>query len=115
MLSRYERFIGAIVIIILNLSFSHKMFHKSTVVNLPKSNIGQQNSIIFHRFGIEGLQKVYIQASLHADELPGLLVCHHLIHLLEEAASKGLVDNSEIIIVPFANPIGLSQNILGLN
>mmetsp|Transcript_14197 Transcript_14197/g.14827 ORF Transcript_14197/g.14827 Transcript_14197/m.14827 type:complete len:407 (-) Transcript_14197:52-1272(-) len=57
-------------------------------------------------------KRVYIQGSLHADEIPGLLVCNHLSKLLDEAASRGEIEG-EIIIVPFANPIGLSQQILG--
>ena len=41
-----------------------------------------------------------------------MLVAHHLIHLLDDAAERGLIKD-EIIIVPFANPIGLSQHVLG--
>ncbi|MBA3056867.1 MAG: succinylglutamate desuccinylase/aspartoacylase family protein [Gammaproteobacteria bacterium] len=54
--------------------------------------------------------KVYIQASLHAEELPGMLVAHHLRALLEaaEAASQIL---GEVILVPVANPLGLAQRV----
>lgn len=48
--------------------------------------------------------KVYIQAGLHADEAPGYLVAHHLEQLLDNAEILG-----EIILIPAANPIGLSQ------
>ena len=47
-----------------------------------------------------------------ADEVPGLLVNHHLITLLDQAASQGLIQE-HIKIISYANPIGLSQNILG--
>ena len=54
--------------------------------------------------------KVYIQASLHADELPGMLVAHHLRTLLEAAQAQGAV-LGEVIVVPVANPIGLAQRV----
>ena len=52
--------------------------------------------------------KAYIQAGLHADEAPGYLVLHHLTRLLDQAGSQGII-NGEIVVVPAANPIGLSQ------
>jgi len=58
------------------------------------------------------LEKVYIQASLHADELPGIVVINHLMKLLEEADHKGLI-RKQIVIVPYANPLGLSQKLMG--
>jgi predicted deacylase len=54
--------------------------------------------------------KVYIQASLHAEELPGMLVAHHLRALLEAAETAGLI-HGEIVVVPVANPIGLAQRL----
>ncbi len=54
--------------------------------------------------------KVYIQASLHADELPGMLVAHHLHTLLEAADVRGDV-LGEVVVVPVANPIGLAQRL----
>ncbi|WP_108262695.1 M14 family zinc carboxypeptidase [Mangrovicoccus ximenensis] len=61
------------------------------------------------RFGTPGARpKVYLQAGLHADELPGMLVLSRLAALLGEAAAKGLI-RGEIVLVPVANPIGLSQ------
>lgn len=84
-------------------------------VPLPSNTIGTQMSLLFHRYGPRNSGgKAYIQASLHADELPGLLVAHHLIKLLEVADKKQLI-KKEIVIVPFANPIGLSQGVLGLH
>jgi predicted deacylase len=58
--------------------------------------------------GNMGGQKAYIQASLHADELPGMLVAHHLRLKLAALQAAGQV-LGEIILVPMANPIGLSQ------
>ena len=85
----------------------------STKILLPVAAIGSQLHLLFHRFGSQQIAgKAYIQASLHAEELPGLLVAHHLINLLEAADKKDLIVK-EIVIVPFANPIGLAQNFLG--
>ena len=67
-----------------------------------------------HKFGSdnESSGRVYIQASLHADEVPGMLVANHLIKMLDVADSKGEI-RKEIVIVPYANPIGLSQFLFG--
>jgi len=55
--------------------------------------------------------KVYIQAGLHASELPGLLVAHYLREklLLEEENGHFL---GEVLLVPVSNPIGLDQTLL---
>lgn len=66
-----------------------------------------------HRWGPRDQSRVYIQASIHADEIPGMLVANHLCHLLDLADAAGLVLTKEIVIIPFANPIGLSQNVMG--
>lgn len=90
------------------------MSRRSERIELPITAPGVRQHILVHKFGPAETTgpKAYIQASLHADEIPGLLVNHHLLQLLEEADSKGLINN-EIIIVPYANPIGLSQWMLG--
>jgi predicted deacylase len=61
------------------------------------------------RFGSPGRgKKVYIQASLHADEVPAMLVAHVLKRELARLEDEGRIQG-EIILVPAANPIGLSQ------
>lgn len=55
--------------------------------------------------------KVVIQASLHADELPGMLVAHHLRGLLSAAEAAGQLQG-EVVLVPLANPIGLDQTLM---
>lgn len=77
-------------------------------IPLPSSSPGTQRSLLVHRFGPTGGKKAYLQASLHADELPGILVLHHLLALLKDATLLG-----EVVVVPYANPIGLSQNLGG--
>ena len=54
---------------------------------------------------------VYLQASLHADELPGMLVLQHLKRLLVAAEAAGHI-TGQVTIVPMANPIGLDQTLL---
>ncbi|HNC94632.1 MAG TPA: M14 family metallopeptidase [Myxococcota bacterium] len=71
---------------------------------LPSSSPGTRRELLVHRYGPSGGKKAVIQASLHADELPGILVAQHLGALLEGAELLG-----EVVVVPYANPIGLSQ------
>ncbi len=66
----------------------------------------------FH-FGVPGQgQKVYIQAALHADEVPGMLVAQFLRTELLALEAAGKL-RGEIILVPAANPIGLAQAVHG--
>jgi hypothetical protein len=53
-------------------------------------------------------KKTYIQASLHADEIPGMLVAWHLRSRLAALDAAGKIAG-EIVLVPVANPVGLSQ------
>jgi predicted deacylase len=66
----------------------------------------------FH-FGTPGSgKKVYIQGSLHADEVPGMLVAQVLRKELAALEAAGQI-SGEVILVPAANPIGLAQAIHG--
>ena len=66
----------------------------------------------FH-FGPPGSgKKVYIQGSLHADEVPGMLVSQFLRKELSALEAAGKI-SGEIILVPAANPIGLAQALHG--
>lgn len=84
-------------------------------IALPLAMPGTQRMLAVYRFtpakgasGGASAGKCYIQAALHADEIPGMLAARHLITLLEAADREGRIAG-EIIIVPVANPIGLSQ------
>src|SRR5471032_3609970 len=57
-------------------------------------------------------KKVYIQAALHADEVPGMLVSQFLRRELLALEAAGKL-HGEVILVPAANPIGLAQAIHG--
>jgi hypothetical protein len=64
-------------------------------------------------FGTKGARpKIYIQAGLHADEAPGLLVAHHLRGRLAHLERDGKI-RGHVVLVPAANPVGLSQTVLG--
>lgn len=56
-------------------------------------------------------RKAYFQAALHADELPGMLVAHHLRQHLQALEDAGRL-LGEVVVVPVANPIGLAQTLM---
>ena len=61
-----------------------------------------------YHFGRPGGPKAYIQAALHADEVPAMLVAQALRQRLAALDAAGKV-HGEVILVPAANPIGLGQ------
>jgi uncharacterized protein len=74
---------------------------------------GTTRTLLSLHFGEAGsARKAYLQAALHADEPPGLLVGWHLRRMLTDAESAGRV-RGEIVLVPMANPIGHGQRLLG--
>jgi len=75
-------------------------------------NVATAHLTSFH-YGSPGTgKKIYIQAAVHADEVPAMLVAHVLRQELERLDAEGRI-RGEIILVPAANPIGLSQVIHG--
>ena len=70
-----------------------------------------QHSIHSFHFGPQTGKKVYLQASLHADELPGMLVLTHFKKILQQAENENKL-RAEFVLVPIANPIGLTQTVL---
>lgn len=82
-------------------------------IALPEASLGTQRTWTALHYGTPGQgPKAYIHTGLHADELPGLLLCDHLGRLLDAAAARGEI-LGEIILVPFTNPIGLGQWVNG--
>ncbi|WP_282606480.1 succinylglutamate desuccinylase/aspartoacylase family protein [Pelagibius sp. Alg239-R121] len=76
---------------------------------LKGNSPGTGQEVMLHRYGSPGNgPKAYLQASLHADETPGMMVMHHLIPLLDRADEEGRL-SGEIVVIPYANPIGLGQ------
>ncbi len=89
------------------------MSRRTDRLPLPGQTPGSEQRLTIHRFGTPGARpKAYLQASLHADETPALLVQHHLVRLLDDADRDGGI-TGEIVIVPYANPIGLAQFVEG--
>ncbi|MCB6184830.1 M14 family metallopeptidase [Leeia sp. TBRC 13508] len=79
---------------------------------LISPGLGVAREITSYHFGLAGSgKKVYIQSSLHADELPGMLVSWQLRQTLAQLEAQGLIIG-EVVLVPVANPIGLSQQVL---
>ncbi|HXR01050.1 MAG TPA: succinylglutamate desuccinylase/aspartoacylase family protein [Pseudomonas sp.] len=78
---------------------------------LPWSTLGTERTLSVFRFG-QGERKAYIQASLHADELPGMRTAWELKNRLAQLEQQGLL-NGVIELVPVANPIGLGQLLQG--
>jgi predicted deacylase len=82
-----------------------------TVYPLLSPSLGSQKNLVGFQFGVTAARpKVYLQASLHAEELPGMLVAHHLRQLLEVAEQAGQIQG-QVVLVPAANPIGLAQRL----
>jgi predicted deacylase len=102
------------------------MHRVTTELPVNPYSIGTASTVVIHDYypskevqsmdmnSLEWFQmdRAYIQASLHAEELPGLLVVHHLTKLLDRAAEMGKIIK-QITLVPFANPIGLTQFVMG--
>jgi predicted deacylase len=87
--------------------------HHIENVPLLSTSPGAARHLKVHRIGVRGARpKAYLQAALHANEIPGLLILHHLLDRLLAADAKGEM-RGEIVLVPFANPIGLADNVLG--
>jgi uncharacterized protein len=79
------------------------------MIELPAMTPGTGRGIVFHRFGrAHARPKAYLQAAIHANELPGAMALHHLMPMLLAADRRGLI-RGEIVVVPTVNPIGLAQ------
>ena len=84
------------------------MASRQEIIELPVAGPGTRRSIVVRRFGEPGARpKAYLHAALHAQELPGIVVLDHLTGMLRDADIRG-----EVVIVPFANPIGLAQQVM---
>ena len=84
------------------------MVCRQEIIELPRAGPGTRRSIVVQRFGEPGARpKAYLHAALHAQELPGIVVLDHLAGMLRDADVTG-----EVVIVPFANPVGLAQQVM---
>ena len=70
---------------------------------------GRITSLQYYKIGPEvspAIPKVYLQAALHADEQPGIMVLHHLLKMLKKADAQDQL-KAQFIIMPMVNPIGM--------
>lgn len=80
---------------------------------IPAGSPGANHVLTVHRFGRRGARPcVYIQAALHADEIPGMICAQVLRRELLEIEAAGDLEG-EVVLVPVANPLGLGQQVLG--
>ena len=85
---------------------------QTQTIELLCASPGTQLTFQVQRFGTPGASpKVYIQGALHADEVPALLVTQQLSRKLAALEGAGCL-LGEVVLVPFANPIGLGQHVL---
>lgn len=83
----------------------------TTRLPLPAPAPGHQRFLTVHEFG-QGEHKAYLQAGLHADEWPGLLTLQILLEQLQSLDAAGDIQQ-RILVVPYANPVGLNQRLFG--
>ncbi len=70
---------------------------------------GRTTELNYYRIGPEdAAKKVYLQAALHADEQPGILVLHHLLELLIAADAAGEL-RARFVLFPMVNPLGMGD------
>jgi uncharacterized protein len=83
---------------------------------LVGASLGTGRTITSYRFGPgdASLPSVYIQASLHADEVPGMVVAWYLKQYFAELEEEGRL-RARITLVPAANPAGLNQHWSGVH
>jgi uncharacterized protein len=85
---------------------------KTETVPLTGPSPGTTRHLTRHHWGRKGARpKVYLQAGLHADEMPGPLILYHLMDLLDAAEAEGRI-TGHVVVVPLANPVGLSEWLL---
>lgn len=83
------------------------------ILSLPAASPGLSRHLTVLRFrGSAPGPKAYIQAAVHADEVPALLVAQQLRAQLLALDAAGRL-RGEILLLPYANPIGLGQFLHG--
>lgn len=83
---------------------------QKTVETIRGDTIGANYDMDILRFSGRdaGAPRAYLQAALHANELPGVAALHYLIPQIAKAETEGRL-LGDVTIVPKANPIGGAQ------
>ena len=70
---------------------------------------GRNTQLNYFKIGPKNAnKKVFLQAALHADEQPGILVLHHLLELLIKADKNNCL-KARFVVFPMVNPLGMSD------
>ena len=86
--------------------------HIDTIDLIPGAP-GVRHRLQVQRFGPpQATRSATIQAALHADEVPALLVAQALRRQLADLEAAGQLVG-QVQLVPYANPVGLGQQLLG--
>ncbi|TCG05523.1 hypothetical protein BZM27_32985 [Paraburkholderia steynii] len=86
---------------------------KTQHVTLESTGTGIEVSLCHHTFGPpSGRKALYIQAALHAGEVPGLLVIQHLLAALTRSEEDGRLLH-QVTVSSWANPVGMNQHVMG--
>ena len=87
---------------------------QKSVEELPGDTEGVVYRIPVYRFAGSSADapSAYIQAALHAGELPGVVAIHALMPKLRQAEAEGRILGN-ITVVPAANPVGRAQYLFG--
>lgn len=85
---------------------------RTQTLDLIGTTPGLRHTLTVWHFGPERGPKATIQAALHADEVPPLLVAQALKRRLQQLEADGQL-LGPVQLVPWANPVGLAQQLLG--
>ena len=86
---------------------------QSVIHPLPFVCTGTAQSVVAQHFGEANCgRKVYVQAALHADEIPAMLVATRLREQLLALEAQGRL-RTEVVLLCVANPLGLNQWLMG--
>ena len=76
---------------------------------------GTTTELNYYRIGTDNnLPKVYLQAALHGDEQPGIMILHHLLPMLLESQRRGEL-RARFVLFPMVNPLAMQDIQFGIH